>query len=76
MHILFVDEETSDIECTKRTARKRKYIDNEANNEKSDTAVNYFFNFSDSDEEETNNKNGDKRSSDLNIPNYEELVRT
>lgn len=63
----------------KRPVKKGRYADNEPDNEKkSNDAVNYFFNdFSESDDEKTNNELDEKkRSLDLNIPNYEELVQT
>lgn len=70
----YLDEETSDTECTSYGARKR-YNDNRSNDNKKDGPVNYFFNdFSGSDDEKPDHKVKRKRQS-LNIPNYKELIK-
>ncbi|KAG5306832.1 BCD1 protein, partial [Acromyrmex insinuator] len=71
--IIDTDEETSDAECTSYGAKKR--YNNKRSDNKKDEPVNYFFNdFSDSDNENTDNKVKKKKRS-LNIPNYEELIK-
>jgi len=68
----YLDEETSDAECT-NYAKKRYNNDNGSNDNKKDEPVNYFFNDF-SDEEKTDNK-VERRKRSLNIPNYEELIK-
>ncbi|KAG5325259.1 BCD1 protein, partial [Pseudoatta argentina] len=72
--IIDTDEEISDAECTSYGAKKR-YNNKRPDDNKKDEPVNYFFNdFSDSDNENTDNKVKKKKRS-LNIPNYEELIK-
>lgn len=70
--IIDTDEETSDTECKSSGMRKRRK--NELD-KKENKPVNYFFNdFSESDDEQLDNKQqGKKHVLDLDIPNYEEL---
>ncbi|KYN15497.1 Box C/D snoRNA protein 1, partial [Trachymyrmex cornetzi] len=72
--IIDTDEEMSDTECT-NYGEKKRYNNNRPDDNKKDEPVNYFFNdFSDSDDENTDNKVKKKKGS-LNIPNYEELIK-
>lgn len=75
--ILETDEELSDTEDGRRSAKRKRFNNRPDAEKKQEDPVNYFFNdFSDSDNEKTDNGLQNKgHSSDLNITSYDELVK-
>lgn len=67
----------SDTEDGRRSAKRKRFNNRPDAEKKQEDPVNYFFNdFSDSDNEKTDNGLQNKgHSSDLNITSYDELVK-